>query len=194
MAYKLNAGHGPTQKTGAGIPPALLQQTEVTDEKAGNTGTGASGTGKTYHQGYKPLVRPERNTTAPKGSVDASYTKYLEDQDWKNDQQLDSIIESDMKNKWPKLNKKINISPSQTGVGTYATISDVNSNTGDYTIRNRMNQTTKVPRNAMRTLIDANIPLESQPSYRKLNNIQTAREKRDEIRRKRQLLASKNKS
>ena len=35
MAYKLNAGHGPTQKTGSGIPSALLQQTVVTDEKKG---------------------------------------------------------------------------------------------------------------------------------------------------------------
>jgi hypothetical protein len=32
MAYKQNAGRGPMQKTGAGIPSALLQ---VTDEKKG---------------------------------------------------------------------------------------------------------------------------------------------------------------
>ena len=35
MAYKQNAGRGPMQKTGAGIPSALLQETEVTDEKLG---------------------------------------------------------------------------------------------------------------------------------------------------------------
>ena len=37
MAYdqKNQAGRGPKQKTGAGVPSALLQQTEVTDEKKG---------------------------------------------------------------------------------------------------------------------------------------------------------------
>jgi len=38
MAYnqKNQAGRGPKQKTGAGVPSALLQKAPVTDEKRGN--------------------------------------------------------------------------------------------------------------------------------------------------------------
>ena len=35
MAFYMKAGLGPKQKTGAGIPSALLQQTPATDEKGG---------------------------------------------------------------------------------------------------------------------------------------------------------------
>jgi len=197
MAYdqKNQAGRGPKQKTGAGVPSALLQQTEVTDEKSGNTGTGASGTGKFYHPGYKPLVRPARNTESPEGSNEANYIRYSEDQDWDSSQRLDSISESKMKNKWPQLNKRIDIRPTQTGVPNIATVRSINSDTGDYTIMsNRSNKKTTVPRNAMRRLIDKGVPLDSQTSYRNLNNIKTEREKRMDMISKRKELKNKKRT
>ena len=53
MAFYMKAGLGPKQKTGAGIPSALLQETPATDEKEGTDRH--PGFDQSYHgKGFEP--------------------------------------------------------------------------------------------------------------------------------------------
>ena len=122
MAYKQNAGRGPMQKTGAGVPSALLQGTEVTDEKSGEK-----------HPGYKKPVYKKpfqgENLTTEQSFSNYDSKRYFDEQ-----APLDSIREVKMKGNWPKVGGRINTNTSRTSPGNYSKIKSINSETGDYTI------------------------------------------------------------
>ena len=87
MAYKQSAGRGPMQKTGAGIPSALLQ---VTDEKKG--------------ENYAPPGGEYvNNTPAPTSSGDKFKDEIVTSM-YKKDIERDSIGNANKNQKMQKLN------------------------------------------------------------------------------------------
>jgi len=135
MAYnqKKQAGRGPMQKTGAGVPSALLQSTDPTDPK------------KVKHPGYKKPVykKPFKGENLTTGQ---SFSNYDSKQYFDKQAPLDSIREVRMKGNWPKVGDRINTNNSRNAPGTYSTVKSINSETGDYTVRgkNAYHRDTKV--------------------------------------------------
>ena len=125
MAYKQNAGRGPMQKTGAGVPSALLQGTEVTDEKSGEK-----------HPGYKKPVYKKpfqgENLTTEQSFSNYDSKRYFDEQ-----APLDSIREVKMKGNWPKVGGRIDTNNSRNSPGTYFDVKSINSETGDYTVQGK---------------------------------------------------------
>ena len=97
MAYKQSAGRGPMQKTGAGIPSALLQ---VTDEKKGKNSAPAGGEYNSSMSAPTPTSSGDKTTDS---IVNSMYSRDVED-----DKKLNSFRENKMTegNLWPKPGDK----------------------------------------------------------------------------------------
>ena len=134
MAYKQNAGRGPMQKTGAGIPSALLQGTEVTDEKKGKNSTPAGGE---YNSSMSDPV-----PTKTGDAVTDSYVSTMHSRDVEDAKKSNSYKEKQMTDKklWP-------IEGDKFGGGTVTSIDEK----GNYNINTgRTSDNIQVSRRSMR--------------------------------------------
>tara|TARA_R110000782_G_C14519520_1_gene380926 strand:+ start:53 stop:505 length:453 start_codon:yes stop_codon:yes gene_type:complete len=122
MAYdqKKQAGRGPMQKTGSGVPSALLQN----DEKSGE------------HPGYK---KPEykKPYEGKNLTTEQSFSNYDSKQYFDKQAPLDSIREVRMKGNWPQVGGRIDTNNSRNSPGTYFDVKSINSETGDYTVQGK---------------------------------------------------------